>query len=440
RVSNCVTDWSIDDWYQRWRLRYSAWHCDRYSNSRLLTGLCVDTGSQPMFGAFGTWRNVGISFGADAATLPNTVNNFLEVSSRNGQNGDDAADGVEFGLHASYNADEGVQEYFPYWVEWGQGTEEYHGLSGVGGGDANGRVHSYIVLANDSGEWDILYDFNTVGTTQLQEGAQLSHTYANMSAVYPNTFTLAEPFENRVRVIDGNQQWRRPYLGETSRSEPKSCGALPTDVDPLWDEFNLAPWCMTTSQGTVSVPDLPLQVDYLRIGKPNAGAAKIASRADPRRVDPAAPSVNGVDQKSLQQCLDADPYQCLGSVRGLRECVSKRAICNAGLEPADPAKDITAKQAASAARQLIAPRTKPRAAAAEPAMSVRTSPVARLPQPLRGQIDAPGSAEREVHVVTGDGTVDGLSTDQPDRYAGFTMVYDSQTGVLLYACLGKRCP
>ncbi|MEV0131773.1 hypothetical protein AB0H83_25340 [Dactylosporangium sp. NPDC050688] len=395
-----------------------------------------------MYGAFGTWQNVEVDYTPEAGSLPNTVENFLEVSSRDAQNSDTQVDGVEYGLHSSYNADEGIEEYFPYWLEWGEDTEEYHALSGVGGGTPNTRLHSYMVLSNGNGEWDLLYDFNTVGTTRLQEGAQLTQIYATTAVVYPNTFTLLQPFENRVQVLDGNDQWRKPYLGETSRSEPKTCGALPHMNDPLWEELNLPPWCVTTSQGTVQVPNFPTQVDYFRVDKRNTTTARAAGPAGtPRTVDPAARVANDVDQAALQACLDKDPYGCLTTVPGLRACVAKRLACNAGTVPdavGGRTKRISAQQALSMAGQRTKARLGDRSASLLTDAKVRTVSTDGLPQPLTRHLGP--AAGRTVHLVTGEGTVPGLRNTGSRQYTGYTFVYDAGTGALIYSCLGRNCP
>ncbi|WP_080694162.1 RICIN domain-containing protein [Salinispora tropica] len=434
RVSNCN-----GGWYQQWKQRYGSYNCDRYSNQRFLTGLCVNTGVPPMYGLFGTFRNQPISFGADAATLPNTLVNFIELRSLNAQLANSAVDGVEFGLHASYNAETGQQEYFPYWVEWGQETEEYHGISGTpNGGDADGRLHHYLILANnDQTEWDVLYDYNVVGTTRLQEGARFRSAYAITSVVYPNVVTTAEPFENRLQLWDANGVWRRPYLSETSRSEPKTCHALPTDEDGLWNEFNLPPWCMTTELGTVAGAS-GTEVQYLRVGKPNS--VFIARAAPEAGSGSTAAVVNGVDQSELRACLNAQTDPCLDTVLGLRECVAARKVCNTttAMTPSPRrSTTLTSQHARNVAKRLLTTKT------AQPNITdsrVDTTTVGKLNEQLRTRITTPAVTDATpVKTVTGRGTVPGLSNH--DRaYQSYTLVLDATSGSLVYACLGRQCP
>ncbi|MFV2021690.1 RICIN domain-containing protein [Micromonospora sp. LOL_023] len=433
RVSNCN-----GSWYQRWKQRYGAFNCDRYSSQRFLTGLCVNTGSQPMFGLFGTFRNQQISFEPEASTLPNTLVNFIELRSLNNQLSDSAVDGVEFGLHASFNPNDGLQEYFPYWVEWGEQTEEYHGISGMPNGSiADGRLHHYLLLANgDRTQWDVFYDYNLVGTTRLQEGARFQNSYAITSVIYPNVVSTSEPFENRVQVSDGNGVWRRPYLGEASRSEPKSCHALPTDEDLLWDEFNLPPWCLTTALGTVTGSS-GMEVQYLRVGKPNALLMGPVASAAPQGSTNGA--VNGVDQRKLRACLEAETEPCLDTVPGLRECVAARKICYAAsLTPTSARQTalMTPRQARDAAGRLLATKS------ALPAMAdskAKATTAGELNMQLRERMESAVTGSTPVNVVTGRATTPGLSSQDYD-YDGYTLIFNAATTGLIYACLGRQCP
>ncbi|MET7402860.1 hypothetical protein ABZS66_56210 [Dactylosporangium sp. NPDC005572] len=243
-------------------------------------------------------------------------------------------------------------------------------------------------------------------------------------------------------MLDGNDVWRRPYLSETSRSEPKSCSALPTDEDPLYDQYNLAPWCATTGLGTSSATS-PTTVTYLRIGKPGTGGslAKQASPAGPSTAAPAAGRLNNVDQTALQQCLRTQPDNCLNAVPALRECIAQRLNCNA--TPAATARTLasrapmTVADAKRAALRLLTPKKgtskKPLVVDQVLTEDDRALPYARPP------LDQPEEPIGIVLIV-GHGTVSSLSGGSDAEYEGFEMAFNTKTHRLLYACLGPQCP
>ncbi|MET7402859.1 hypothetical protein ABZS66_56205 [Dactylosporangium sp. NPDC005572] len=89
-------------------------------------------------------------------------------------------------MKTSFDPGTGVPGYTPYWLEWGQGREIYHVVDRSSDGIPNGENHTYMIMANENGQqWDLLYDFNPVGTTTLQEGARMFRSFANMSLSTP---------------------------------------------------------------------------------------------------------------------------------------------------------------------------------------------------------------------------------------------------------------
>lgn len=321
-----------------------------------------------------------------------------------------------------------------------ESIEEFHTISGTPYGNLDdGRLHHYLLLANGNGtEFDVLYDYNTVGTTRLQEGGRFINSYATTSVVNPNTVTLPQAFENRVQVRDGNRIFRRPRIGEVSRSEPKTCHALPTDVDPLWDQVNLPPWCLTTALGTTAAGT---EVQYLRVGKPNS--LRVRTTAPPGQAAAGGPAVvNGVDQQKLRDCLGTDSTLCLDTVPGLRECVAARKVCNSG-----PVAPSTARRSATpmkpeqardrAARLLTADSARSQA----PAGHARATTTAQLGAALRAKLPASASADgTPLNVVTAHHAARSLSGGAERTYQGYTAVFDARTSELLYACLGQKCP
>ncbi|GIE90525.1 Ricin-type beta-trefoil lectin domain-like [Actinoplanes regularis] len=426
RVSTCNS--ASTAWWQRWKLRYGTFSCDRRSNQRLLTGLCV-SGSMPMTGAFGTWRNLPASYTPEARTQPNDLDNFIELRSRNSSNEDNQADGIEFGLHQALVQNAAVVH--PYWTEWGPGGQEYHSvLNSEGGTAADGRNHSYMLMPTAAGgQWDVLYDFNLVGTTTRQEGAQFRDAYANLAVANPSSVSTAEAFQNRLQLYDVSGVWHRPYLTETSRTEPKTCSALPTDADPLWSEFNAPPWCMTT--GLVTRNTTPVTVDYMSVKVPRTGSGLTALAPPHPTATTAAGTVGGVNQQALRDCLEKSPDTCLDTVAGLQDCVSARRICSSPDVSRATAVPISLDQARRAVSRHLAPAAAP--------TSSTSRPVAALDARLRAELPTL-PAGSQVHVMTGNDRVHGFGANAENTYDGYVMVYDAARSVLLYACLGADCP
>ncbi|WP_127507086.1 hypothetical protein [Actinoplanes solisilvae] len=341
-------------------------------------------------------------------------------------------DGVEFGLMASFDPEAGTQGYLPYWTEWGNDTEETHPITNTPYGTLpDDRQHHYVLVTTSggSGQYDVLYDYNPVGTTRLQEGGRYRDAFAMTTVQNPNTVSFPAAFENRLQMQNGNGIYFKPGTGQVSRSEPKTCGALPTDVDPLWDEINVAPWCLTTSLGVTGN-----EVQYMRVSKPNTSLAKAPAVAAP--VPSSAPDVlNGVDQAKLRACVAQGESPCFDQVPGLRACVDARLVCNAAAAAVGDATAgrITGGQAKErvATRLRLTDRTK---------ISSAANRASDLPSALRAKLPATLATTAPVTVVTGNGEVHGLSAGKDRVYQGHLTVLDGATGALVYACLGRDCP
>jgi hypothetical protein len=421
-----------------WKVRHGVLACDLYSNDRINTAMCFSTFPTPSYGVFANWKSQPITYEPlDPADFPavNLADNYLSFGSLDSTFGNGVADGVEYGLHSEFDPDTHLETYSTYWTEWNEQTEHYEVLNTGDGSNANGLNHTYMVLSNaNSTQWDVLYDYNPVGSTTLQEGGRLENGNIGLAVRYPQGITLSAPFNERLQIADGNRTWRRPYLGETGRAEPKTCNEFPTIDDPMPEYFNLPPYCLTTSLSTIPADaQYPIRADVYQVGKPAANS--VAPNGTAPRPD-ATGTVNGVDQRQLAACLaGAAPERCTDTVPGLAACVSARKLCN------------TAAAAPAKASASLAPFTAERArAAAGRRLGVDASKAAvvrgsagdqRLASPAG--LAAARPADTPVLVVAGDGEVPSLGSGHHGRYHGYRLVFDARTGLLLHACLGQNC-
>src|SRR2546421_1898274 len=312
---------------QQWRTRTGAFDCAE----RSATALCFRPG-QPTFGLLATSRQYPMTFtGPDH----NNQYNYIGWKTLNSQGSDAAFDYFELGWHGEYDQTAGTTAYRAYWSEEGIRNGELfyqeHSLADrPGGADPNGRNHSYLALGRDDGQWNVLYDYNIVGTTLVAEGQRLGYLETGLLHQYNNQTFLATPFENRLQVFIGNSVWRRAYLGETSTIEDNTCYAPPNQLSS--GEPNTPPWRYTSSVGTKpATADTPALADYIAVGKP-------ASAAAPPSVPGALPAdasvYHGVDQRRLAACMATDADNCLATVPGLAACVATQRICNVTGGPA----------------------------------------------------------------------------------------------------------
>lgn len=401
---------------QYWKVRYGGFDC----NERAITALCAIPG-QPMFGLFATWRQYPMTFnGPDY----NYGWNILAFDTYDNNLPGNSYDYLEVGWRGQYDPDIGATAHDAYWLEQGLRGGEYiyeeHSLAAQPyGSAADGRNHSYMALADsDTGQWDILYDYNAVGKTTVASGDRLSYIETGLMVNYEEQFFLANPIENRVQWQDGNGVFRRPALGESSQSHQNTCNAPPNPMS--WGRPNTPPWCFTPTLGT-RADTVGTAVDYWSVGKPTSLVAKAPAAGPAGNAGPAV--YNGVDQRALAACMENDADACLTTVPGLARCVAARQVCNLTASTGKSAtggRELTLDGAVAATKRMLAAGT----------VTARTTAAG----PDRNTTNA------TVHVVTGTTTVKQFrGRELPHEYQGFVLTFDARTGVLLHACLGKTC-
>ena len=425
----CSSFWNT----QKWKVRYGAFDC----NERVVTALCARPG-QPIFGLFATWRHYPMTFqGPDF----NSAYNYLGFETLDFTSPSDRFDYLEVGWRGRYDADIGETGHDAYWLEQGLRNGEYfyqeYSLAGrPGGADANGRNHAYMALVNDDETWDILYDYNPVGTTVVGTGDRLKYLETGLMPQYEEQLSLATPFENRIQFLDGNNVWRRPRLGEASALEQNTCDAPPTMLS--WGRPNTPPWCFVPTLATRAGASGP-EVDYYSVAKPGAAPAAPAPAAPT-----GAPGVhNGVDQRALTACMAADASRCLKDVPGLAQCVAARRVCNLAARGADlsalrdGARAMTLAEAQTATRSTLSAAKSGGAAPVTPSRAATTS-VRKYAAATGAQLSHLPPTD-EVHVISGEQVVTGMRGREVGTYRGYVLAFHAGSGVLLHACLGPAC-
>ncbi|MEV7628954.1 RICIN domain-containing protein [Actinoplanes sp. NPDC089786] len=424
---------------QRWRLRPASLDCTIRSRDWTMTEVCALQSAERMRGVTSNWRHYPLSMpwvDPEDYVLTHTVKSYVQTRPLT-PSGGQGQTGVEFGLQADRSIQpSGTVSYKAYWLEWNTTTEQVHPLSTViapRSNTADGRNHTFMMLGNgDAGQWDLLYDFDTVAETTLQAGGTTRLSRTGMAIRYPHAVTAEQSFGFRMQVMNSGEVWRLPYLTETGLAEPKKCDSPPRYEDWGYDTVNLPPNCMTSSYKALSGENAtdPAVLDSFGVGKPATAMAEPAGPLPPSLAEAAPATYNGVDQKALATCLETDASQCLSTVPGLAGCVAARLRCNvtapAGAVTAPPGAALTANQALEEARRIFS--------VLKPATAKVTT--------RRGadaKSAAPGTHGGPVHVVTSDALVRSTAASNPAVYRGYRAVFDVQTGRMTYACLGVGC-
>ncbi|MGW4878793.1 hypothetical protein ACWEPI_19780 [Streptomyces sp. NPDC004262] len=282
-----------------------------------------------------------------------------------------------------------------------------------------------LVRQATGNQWDVLYDFNTVGSTtdQLKViGGATNRIDVGLEVTGPQ-YTNVPDISNRMQFMDGNKSWHQVATGNVAKVT-----SLPT-----CSSTNKPPYCFN-SKLTDNTNFTQLTVSKPR--KPASSTAAWDTDDDPTswasllETEDLPATFNSVEQKALSACLDQDPGSCLQTVPGLSECVQTAHVCNAIA--------LEAKPQAVAAR--VAGNTPSAASLRERAahsFAIDPRYVALTRSSTTGQRSLGAKAE-PTWTVSSQQMTPGLEHDHR-RYRGFTAVYSARTGRLLEACWGGMC-
>ncbi|MFF9032128.1 hypothetical protein [Streptomyces iakyrus] len=384
---------------------------------------------EPMIGGFATWRNIPITFDqVDTGSTTVQVANYMRVSPNTSSG--PLAPNIEIGLYAEKTG-KTTHTYGPRWSELTTSGGRTTAIkAGVNPTKPDKRNHTYMTVRQDSGnQWDVLYDFNKVGSTTKQLkvlGGNTNRIDVGLEVMGPKYINVPS-IANRMQFMTGNKVWQQVATPNVAKSVTL----------PACSTTHKPPNCFTTKLTDNS------KFTQWTVSKPRRQAAATASPAATTAApthsrDAAAAGLpatfNGVDQQALQACLENDPDSCLASVPGLSECVVTVRVCNAAAVPSGgPSEE-------AAAADISASDIRARAAAAfgVPSDALAVKPPTS-PSVLKAHPQAADSSSGDAAwTVTSTSSTPGLQrTDR--RFDGFTARYSAHTGALLEACWGDLC-
>jgi hypothetical protein len=420
---------------ERWRVRPGKDACTTLD----VTSVCSSF-TPPGVGIFGNWRQSEVSF---TGSKNAEVSEYAGGKTVNGQLVDAIADWFEIGWRATHNIGNGttpptiVEE--AYWQETAPGFNEYHSLRGApGGSTGDGRNHTYMALSSSTGKVDILYDYNTVGTTIMSEGSRLNYLETGITKRDETTAILPSGIEHRVQEQDPNGLWHRLVAATTTQVNDRQC------YGPSTTQPSNPPNCINVTTVTIPGTSGMSEIDHVAFTQPAAALSDRTGEGSMPRPDRGPEVLNGVDQRHLNVCMDNAPTTCLQTVPGLAACVSARLRCSAAgsttasdIRPSGP-KAMSAAQAKTAARDELLIKNG-LALPSKTSLAVHTFPA----RPLDATRRWPRShADDDSYlVVTGSDIVSGSKHDRRhmQSYHGFALTYRASTGALVDICLGAGC-
>ncbi|MER6148294.1 hypothetical protein [Streptomyces hirsutus] len=385
---------------------------------------------EPMIGGFATWRNIPIAFDqVDTGSATVQVANYLRVSPNTSSS--PLAPNIEIGLYTEKTG-KTTHTYGPRWSELTTSGGRTTAIkAGVNPTKPDKRNHTYMTVRQDSGnQWDVLYDFNKVGSTTKQLkviGGNTNRIDVGLEVTGPKYINVPS-IANRMQFMTGNKVWQQVATGNVAKSvtlpvcstthKPPSCFTT-----KLTDNSKFTQWTVSKPRRQAAAVTSPAAVPAASTRSPDAAAADLPS------------TFNGVNQQALQACLENDPDSCLATVPGLSECVVTVRVCNAAALPSSGASEDAAGDADVSAADI---RARAAAAFGVPDDALAVEPPASPAGPkTRSNAAASGSGDAAWTVTSTSSTTGLQRTDR--RFDGFTARYSADTGALLEACWGDLC-
>ncbi|KOG07737.1 hypothetical protein ADK35_43790 [Streptomyces viridochromogenes] len=382
-----------------------------------------------MIGGFATWRNIPITFDqVDTGSATVQAANYMRVSPNTSSG--PLAPNIEIGLYAEKTG-KTTHTYGPRWSELTTSGGRTTAIkAGVNPTKPDKRNHTYMTVRQDSGnQWDVLYDFNKVGSTTKQLkvlGGNTNRIDIGLEVMGPKYINIPS-VANRMQFMTGNKAWQQVATANVAKSvtlpvcstthKPPNCFTT-----KLTDNTKFTQWTVSKPRRQAAAAASPAAAPAARSDGPDGPVASLPA------------TFNGVDQQALQACLENDPDSCLATVPGLSECVVTLRVCNAAALPSGGVSED-----APAGADVSAADIRARAAAAfdVPGDALAVEPPAS-PAGLKTRSNAANAHGDAAWTVTSTSSTPGLQrTDR--RFEGFTARYSAQTGALLEACWGDLC-
>lgn len=209
--------------------------CDRAPRDAVAQ-MCADQ-SEPMYGVFVTFVYPDASYGAPPpfgiADFYNETEFFTD---------DAMTRSFGFGLDMTYLGSN--TEYQPYWVDYNVGYDFNRIGSPAPASDKKNHTFMAIPSCDNCRTWDIYYDFEVVGTTSSQPNPQSRHLMTGWLLQGMSGQVALSKTSNRIRFLDGNDQFRRFDVADVSTRAP--AGDCSPGADP--------DYCFRFNTEVVTVP------------------------------------------------------------------------------------------------------------------------------------------------------------------------------------------
>ena len=228
--------------------------------------MCAD-GPQSTYGYFVTFIYPSVTFGGaptgSSGELYDETNMITSL---------DLSGGIAVGLDIHYDGT--TTEYRPYWIDYTN-----HGSFNFIGSFPNtsdGENHSFMVLPHCNGctTWDVLYDFNPVGTTGAQPENSSFHITTGWDIVGIPGYSGFNLTQNRIQYLDGNtvfNQFDPSWISTLSPDGDCSTGADPALCFHFGTNISTA-----TNNPVTTISSSDVSKDILTPPASAAGAAKVA--------------------------------------------------------------------------------------------------------------------------------------------------------------------
>ncbi|RZU51295.1 ricin-type beta-trefoil lectin protein [Krasilnikovia cinnamomea] len=447
---NCAS--SEASWNQYFNVKTGRFGCAYATGDGVIEGrysaLCIEPAAS-FNGLMSSWHHhpVGIS-ARNAGAAPNEVRSTMRALTLNAQGNPHGE--AYLGWKAMRDGTPtGSVTYAAYWGEATADGYDYRTLPATdtagqpnGSTVADGYQHTYMLLGNANGEWDIFFDFNYQGSTRYQASNRaISATIAldvdNLDAV---GFTA--PYDYRPQLLGSDGLWRRAHQSETATGTPKQCGGFPDTFDITnGGGGNLPPWCLTGNRNFVGTGDA-LDTNVFRVDKPTTlAAARMPTAPTSAGLAGSPARINGVDQTALARCLGTDPQSCLATVPGLAVCVAARQLCNTTGRPAAAARTPRPRpMTLTEAKTLVASYLTGPASRKARAMVVPETATTMTAGEARHRLSADAiprdvADTDRVYVISGTGPVHAWDGSSDRTFRQWMTVTSATTGVLLFARL-----
>ncbi|MEU3725868.1 hypothetical protein AB0E73_24545, partial [Streptomyces sp. NPDC031705] len=210
------------------------------------------------------------------------------------------ANHIEVGLYAEKTGPSS-STYGPRWTEVGNSGGKTHAITqGIDPDKPNNVNHTYMTIRQASGDqWDVLYDFNWVGSTTDQlkvPRGNPNRIDIGLEVMGPQYVTVPE-IANRVQYMAENKTWSRSATADTAQAVTLGVCGQKSPWDP---NFTYAPPNCFNAKLTDSA-----KFTQWAVSKPGPAGSSLAA---PRNGALAAPSAPGPGARAPRGMVQGAPH------------------------------------------------------------------------------------------------------------------------------------